>query len=640
LKSLVTVSVLFASIIVLVTVDFFMLDSFIDDTKKELQSIPKTLAELEDLESLSIPGTRIISVSDSELVYLDEDDEAETLLLADDIAVIYNESSVKGDNFIYLQPETGSVNLYRFSGSKQYLTAFVYDYEVEIAEKSYENAIVVKKPGQISFTVDFSDCDKIRVVRNGKPAKLQNVLKNDVLHIAYSADRESVIVDANSKSFVHGRLNGNSSDTVQIGEETYEVAGNVITAETCGSLSLGNTASFYFDKNGRIFAYETDSILENVMYGYIIASSKGSGISGNLRFKILNEYGVVTVYDVENKFRVSVAAQSETYTVVNGTANECSLLFDNSGKVISQFVKYKLNADNKISSVELAQNLTDGRSDYDESNFSLVRSGALRYDNYNGGRFDNKYIMTTQTKVFVISEDGDDAKMKVTTPGTAFSGIYNNVILPDGEVSLYNVNQFYQPSFVIYTGKPNYTPANDSNTLIVNKVVHSIRSNGEEGWKLYGFSGGKKVTHFISDDIDHTILSQGDFALYKTDENGIIMGLRKIYDYDASAANFAESISTGSSAKNDAANLRSDIVVYSGNAYAISPDGGYVVMSTELPWDSKRGFKSSAYYYVFDTEKEEIRLGTSADLKCSGNNPVKVVARLRTAAVRDFLIIE
>lgn len=597
-------------------------------------------AEFENLDTLTVTGPEIISVSDEELIYLGEDDEEEVAEFSPDLAVVYNDKSISGDKFIYLQPETGKVVLYRFNGDKEYKTAFVYDYETALAERSYDTGVIVKNPGNGTTTYDFADYTSVKVVKDGKEAELDDIEEWDVLHFARSADGDHATIEASSKSFIHGKINGINDGDVQIGEETYSVDGTVISDNIYGALSLGDTAKFYFNANGKIFAYVTDKIMERLMYGYILAYAPGRGIDGNVRFKVLNEYGVVTSYDAADKIRVNVAGTGESYWVINGTHSECPRLFDAEDNVIGQLVKYKLNTNNEISSIELAQNLEETNVPSDNSTFSLVRSGVLRYDNYNGGRFDNQYIMTTKTKVFLIPEDRDVDKMEVTTPGTAFTGIYNNVLIPDGQVYIYNVNQYCQPEYVVYHVQPKYTPNNDSATLVINKVVHSIRSNGDEGYKLYGYASGKSVVHFLSDDIDHTELNQGDFALYKTDSNGIIVGLRKIYAYNPSEANFVESISSNSTSRNDAVDWRGDITVFSGNAYSVTPDGGYVVMSTDLPWDVKRGFKSSANYYLFDTENKEIRPAKYTDLHCSSANPAKVVARMRRAAVTDIMIIE
>ena len=49
MKSLITASVLFLSVLVLITVNFFMLDNLIDYTEKNLENIPETIKELEKM---------------------------------------------------------------------------------------------------------------------------------------------------------------------------------------------------------------------------------------------------------------------------------------------------------------------------------------------------------------------------------------------------------------------------------------------------------------------------------------------------------------------------------------------------------------------------------------------------------------
>lgn len=54
MKSLVISSVLFICVIVLISTDYFMLDRLLNDTKKELELIPKNLSELEGLQKKEI----------------------------------------------------------------------------------------------------------------------------------------------------------------------------------------------------------------------------------------------------------------------------------------------------------------------------------------------------------------------------------------------------------------------------------------------------------------------------------------------------------------------------------------------------------------------------------------------------------
>lgn len=618
------------------------LDSVIYVSTRDSSSGVVLCVDSGELEKLTISGSQIISVSNTEIRYVDEDYEEETVTLSGDLAVIYNERGVTGSKHLYLQPQLGAVNLYCLSGEKVFKTAHVYDYDVIIADRGYEDGIIAKKPGGGTQTVDLSSYSDVAVVRDGKKTTLTSIILNDVVHIATSADGQYVKVDASSKSYIHGILTEKSDSAVKIGEIFYEQENDVITNEVYGKLSLGESATFYFNANGKIFAYEIDDIIEKDMRGYILASSTGTGMARYVKFKVLNEYGVITIYDTTDKFKVTVAGSNTEYSLTPSTVSNCSELFDLSGNAVGQFVKYKLNSDGKIKSIQLAKDLSLSGEDYDENNFSLVRSGSLRYDNFNGGKFDNQYMMTSTTKVFIISGDGDETKMRITTPSNAFAGIYNNRLLTDGEVYLYDVNEYYQVSYVVYKyeGTPKYIPSNTSTSLVVDRIVHSVRANGETGYKLYGYTGSKAVKYFLSEEINPNELDQGDLILYSLDDTGTIMGIKKIFDYDAASPNYVESYATDSTSKNDAANWRADITVFFGNVYAITPNADYAVISTELPWDVKRAFKVSANYYIYDTEKGEITVAKATDLHCSYDNPIRVVARLSVATVKDIIIIK
>lgn len=605
----------------------------------------KTLlyADFGRLEKLIIPAAALISVSSSSIVYQAEENfREETAELDEKLAVIYNGGSILGDYGLYMQPQVGEIILYRQAGSEAYNTAYVYDYEVALAERPVPDGVLVKQ-GNGTATIDLSETDIARVTKDGSEAALSDVEEWDVLHLAYSADRNTVSVEISSEGKVHGMLNGFSAEEVEIDGKFYPVQKGLIESAAFGQLYGGKTAVFFHDKYNTVFAYELDEIMERVLYGYLLGMDRTTGVGSGLQFKILNEYGVVTVYGCEDKISVVTAGSHDQYTIRDGSQEECPLLFDGSDALVNQLVRFRISSDGKINKFELAQDITDGAhplnsQGYDEGNFTLVLSGQPRYDNYNGGRFDNRYIMTSATKVYLISEDGDDTKMEVTTPSKAFAGIYKNIVIPSGEVLLYNSNEYFQPEIVVYHVQPAYTPTNDSATLVVNKIAQAVRSNGEIGFKLYGYSNGAAVSHFLSDELDAHSLKQGDMLQISTDANGIIVGMRKIYSY--SDENYVESISGSSSSQNESADWRSDICVMAGNAYGVTPDGGYLVMSTDLPWDVRRGFRVSGKYYLLDTKKQEIRVASSSDLKCSSDSPQRVVVRMRRALVTDVLIID
>ena len=65
---------------------------------------------------------------------------------------------------------------------------------------------------------------------------------------------------------------------------------------------------------------------------------------------------------------------------------------------------------------------------------------------------------------------------------------------------------------------PKYIPSNTSTSLVVDKVVYSTRANGENGYKLYGYTGGKLVKYFLSDEIPHLRAGNAHPQVQRADE--------------------------------------------------------------------------------------------------------------------------
>lgn len=612
-------------------------------------------ADFSGVERVMVRGEDITAVTNTSITYEDEKGRERSVRLDAAGAVVYNGTPVPGPEwFPYLQPGVGHVALVR-NGSAC-ITAYVEDFEVGLIEQiSYSDEkltlrATVYGPGQ---SINLRDYEEAALYKNGKAAvDLGDLTVQDVVWIARGLDREKITVYASSQNAVWGRIETRREDRIRIGGKDYALTEGTLDFSDYGQLEAGDTATFYFGPDGRIFAYTPDKIVEESMYGYLLQSAVDqSGFSDRITFRLINELGQKK--ELETAERVSFYDGTEggnTRTVPRGELLRCGALFQG-GKLVDQLVKYGVNGRGEICRILLPQDITDpGHTRYEEGYvpgvFSRVLANSaaegfyMRYDNHGTGKFENKYTALPSAKVFYMDAGLELEEAEVTSVSAAFGHLWSNSRTNGMEVTLYNADQYLQVPMIVCKYQER-TVSSRTDSMVVESVMQTMDADGNRAYALSGYQGGSHVERLVDEKVDVTGLKKGDVIQAAADKDGILVKYRMLCSIDA-PENFVTSVSAnGTEVTGSGVSWDTDLLVYRGAVYDKNPAGDRIVVHTGLNWDCFRSFALSGVMVVrFDRSRNQLTLDTVNSLAPSRSTPLQAVMVARQSVGKVLLILE
>lgn len=608
-------------------------------------------ADFPSLEWLEIDADDITGISDSSILYNEykgENIRKKTAVLEDNAVIVYNGKQVKEfDKSPYIQPSLGSVYLIKSSTSEKYTSAFVLDYDVKVisyASVSQNKIVCAGISG--NEVIDVENYEEIEVFRDGKEISLGKLYPNDVIHLCPSADRSLLRIYTSDNAVIGGALGGISEGLAVIDGKKYQTYEDVFETEKYGEISIGDSADYFVDLNGKIFAYRKDELIDKVYYGYVYDMSEGNGFD-EPQVKIFNEIGRIQIFNLADKVKVSIGGSTSYFTGKELLSS--SYFRTEDGNVNDRLIKYRITENNEIVSIALPKTLSaeEQKQGYSDD-FSLVlendeASGTyMTYDRYNTGRFNNKYIADDNAIVFYIPSNLDEEKMLITTASTALGNITDNASTKSfGYIALYNSDEFLNVDIIVCKTASEMSPNSSSNPAIIKKVAKAVDKNGDVVNKLYYYQDGKENETIVNSDTDSSVFAPGVMAQLYTDANNEITGYRILYNPKTDTEHFVKSINSSTVREGAAAYWHADCFVFFGNVYSRNAEASRMVVNTDLSWDEMRSMNiKSASYYLYDTEKNTVKPASAEDLTAVRSQPCKVAFRSMRSSVRELIIIK
>lgn len=347
-------------------------------------------------------------------------------------------------------------------------------------------------------------------------------------------------------------ISGDDNKTiVGIDGKDYEVSRGFIGAS---QISVGLTAEFYFDTQGKVAYYLADNTDAGTVYGYVYDATMTDGaFSRRYLLKIFNENGQHIIFEISDNPEVDGA------TI---TAEQAYRKFINpgTGETERQLVIFKTNKEGKISYIDTPADDQASR-EAEGTLWEAAELGSYKF-NYNLLGFEPKYpIRGKHTKVFVIPqktvEEPTERHFAAMTyvQGNPFSlGRNHNVALykktttnPYMDVVLYelaDIPEYMQHRKLLVVDEIYgvYDEANDDTYVSMDCYVTKYKEN-------LNFAPEVMITK-----LDHTsvrvrdtevsnYIGQGDILHYSENAIGEISRISLIYDYDANKTEWGEKYS-------------------------------------------------------------------------------------------------
>ncbi len=353
-----------------------------------------------------------------EFVYENQTGKIQSAMLSDEHRFIYNGVYDLDFDTDDLDFSTGYVNLVDHNDDEVYDVCFVWDFENYVCETVSDNVINCHYKKTLRKDEDAT----YRVLGNdGEWGDWETLLKLsnwDVLSVAHSKDG-SLITIIPTRSGVGGTVEAvikEDSTSVQINGYEYVVSDqymNLPANTGFVSIKSGLRSEFYFDVVGEIAAVYKVSSEENV-YGYAINAGQKGSFNKTYEIKLFDHKGKIQIFDIAEKIKFSAEnVELKTYK----TKDVMNLFFDGVGNFIPQMVRYSVNDQGVVTSIEKAKNATS--LGYDLDSFSMDFDTVNSAETYNFQNSTSSFVhessynqvfhLSGTTKVFYIPQDNGQA---------------------------------------------------------------------------------------------------------------------------------------------------------------------------------------------------------------------------------------
>ena len=472
--------------------------------------------------------------------YKDGKGREQSANISDTSLVIYNEK-LYGSNEVSSSfaryfvtdglPTVGSLKLLDNNSDGVYDIVFVNDYEVYVVDTASTSTYTITDKvlkdasgNARSIVLNPNEDDNLRFVdTNGAEQSFSSITKGSTISVKKSSASNggdvltTVVINKNSaKGKVTGIINGES---ITIGGTTYEYSSAApwMNGGAVAEPSMGDSATFYLDLNGKVVAYDKSTSTDsNQKYGYIIKGNiTTSNMEDVLYLTILTSNKTRTPYKCDKNTKLNGKPYSDANDLLFALQSTASLQAQGIEKenenLASQLVKFTLKSDNTVDEIVTAQvgaNISNVESD------KLVMSGDFVVANntiysYSSGltATNGKVAKLSGATMFYVPKDrssSDDFKVLSTSDLKSGSN-YHVEIFDMLTTNMPKVIVFY--NMTTSFGEVNYSTPVFVVTKGYGEHQTGYTSNGSEGtmYKLCGYEvstrGSLNETHYwIADD--------------------------------------------------------------------------------------------------------------------------------------------
>ena len=449
------------------------------------------------------------------LNYLDEDDDEETLQLAENTIIYYNGKKVGSaqKNKNLLMPKEGNVILCDKEEDGVYDLVIVYDYRTVVVNYVDENMIY----DIYDKHINLKKIDSISIISGEESIDASELKPYDVISVAESLDgkRINIIADFEVKEGYIVQSTEEEDKTIyqfittEGDEFEVEAAKSYQDAVDMGVESKllvpdARIIRIRLDTFGNVaFAEILDAEAQKAnitLYGFLVETDRTGSLGGDVMLKILTADNRFEVFTLKTNDKIYLG-RNKAGSYVKSTVNAEVFLdaIGGKGSADRQLVQYRADEDGNLTQLFLpAASGTPNIISEDVSESFL---------NYRQGVLSQQYYMDDKTVVFSIPENAIYENVMSV-------GKYNNFFSEGSNktCSLYDVNDGHVGAVVIHdTISITYASADSgyemilnyasSPVLFINKSTKRVGEDGELYMGIDGYQNGKMISVNVSDDL-------------------------------------------------------------------------------------------------------------------------------------------
>lgn len=467
--------------------------------------------------SLIIDGADIESFNDGVLTY--DNGKLKKIVIESGTPVIYNGLAVSEISEDMFMMQGGKVEVIKNKSNcdaiiiKNYKTYYVSGIDKD------KRLIYNKLASELNDeSIDVDENENSVIFRNAEGyTDFDSIAVGNVLSVAKNEYAIDIIISTENKS---GKVTSIDKN-IYINDKEYELSKEYAKSRFFIAPSVGNTVKAYLDVYGNI-AWIDFKTVEN-MGGYITRIYDDE--DGKSKVKIFTLTGISEVYDMEDK--ISYIDENNVRIKIN---SDILKNFIETG-----YINYSLSENAKINKIIIPlKTRSDENRLYEMVNDSMSN---IRYKS-TFNCFSGKAYIGNNTKIFIISDDNGNTKLKLSD-----SSIFTNST--DYNISAYATNPDSMYADVIICRNDTDALINELDyAAVVIDIKISINADDEAVKKVTVYQNGKKndissiiidgVSSFdIASDVfgssDKYIIKKGDIIRWSTDFDGNVDNVQLLY---------------------------------------------------------------------------------------------------------------
>ncbi len=515
--------------------------------------------------------------------------------------IIYNNIATRYEDAIF-KPGSGSVEFIDSNSDRVYDVITIKSYTNMIIRDINPEQMEVKDVSDNSKNIVFKDRDDDYIIKttSGDVVDFSYFEAYDVLSVAKAKNNEFIEVIVSNK-FASGDVKTiNFQGTPKIAEidnKTYAIDSSYINVAEDIKAGMYGTALLDFEGDIVFFVDESS----NMRYGYIISGSEIEGDSDTeIRLKLLTQENKITLYNCHDKVYIDGVLEK-------GNTNIKSVLAP-AGTYTQQLIRYQLNGDGKIRSIDTYIDVTastpayTSKENFDSDHLRLIgkNKSGIYYKASNS--IAAGVMVTGKTKIFSVGPAGstDKSKFRVTS-----SSSLNNAT-NQATYSVYTSDKECLTAEVLVT-TTDIERKTSSLPYLINGFGKVVDEDGEVSDVIYSTWNKQEVEVIVNNDSIPTLSVQaGDVARITLDKDGKAVAISVVYRP-------GNSFSTGGAWNTAYYGVTGLVYNYSQGVIQVTKKALPELRRDKIPEDSLV-FPDIAPIYIWDSDMNKFYPGSTSEI--------------------------
>lgn len=465
-------------------------------------------------------------------------------------------------------------------------------------------------------------------------ADFDNITEGSAVEVIQSDDKSVCKIIISDNSTLKGVVSEKGDGKITINGESYDF--NHYFEALNRDVTVGAGYEFVLSPDNTITDIKAFSN-SNVLYGFTLGFRKGTGLSSDVKLKLLTQNNTYEIYNFAKTVKLDGVNKKKDDSVFETK-------FLNGKYPVYMLIRYQTNENNEICMIDTAVSSTVDKNispvyDGNDSLACYSDKALMRYK-LSGSIAMPNYVLTDSVFFTVPQQLSSDPNREYEDDCFAIGSMTSLVNDKEYIMSAYDLDENYFPgAVVIYTNEATADairmPGLTATPFMVSEVTDAIDSEGEASKRIYGVTGGKYKEYYMASstaaklEAENKMPVVGDVVRLSLNGDKIV-GLTRDVSCTSSGIviNFGiDGVSTDSNSE----------LTYIGGELLSKHANAVVICADQKPTPSSGSYInniapisiSNPTYTICDLKTGEVYPGRYESLQLSGERNQYVVCRLQ-----------